>query len=130
MKKLLVLLALGTLSPAVAHTEVTSVTLVASPASQRSVLLRFSEPVELRLSTFRVMAIPAGKTPADAAKMALALRADAPELVNVPLTARNVAARLTLPLRSGLKSGAYVIAWKTLSDDGHPVTGQRVFRVQ
>ncbi|BDP41418.1 copper resistance protein [Deinococcus aetherius] len=132
MNRLLPLALLGTLGLALAHTEVTSVTPgpQAAVAAPRSVLLRFSEPIELRFSTFRVMTLPTGKTPEAAAKLALALGADAPELANTPFTARSLAAQLALPLKPGLKSGTYVVAWKILSDDGHPVTGQSVFRVR
>lgn len=132
MNKLLPLTLLSTLSLALAHTEVTSITPDAKTAvaAPKNVLLQFSEPIELRFSTFRVMAVPTGKTPADAARMALTLKADAPGLANAPFTASNTAARLSLPLKAGLKSGTYVVAWKILSDDGHPVTGQSVFRVK
>ena len=132
MNKLLPLVLLGALSLAQAHTEVTSITpnAKAAVAAPKAVLLTFSEPIELRFSTFRVMAVPKGKTPEDAAKLALTLKADAPELANAPFSARNMAARLSLPLRAGLKSGTYVIAWKILSDDGHPVSGQSVFHVK
>jgi len=132
MNKLLPLLLLGTLSLAQAHTQVTSITPNAKVAvtAPKAVLLKFSEPIELRFSTFRVMAVPTGQTLDDAAKMALTLKVDAPELANVPFTATNMAARLSLALKSGLKSGTYVIAWKILSDDGHPVSGQSTFHVK
>lgn len=73
MKKLLPLFILGTSGLALAHTEVTSVTLTpaASQTAPRTLLLKFSEPIELRFSTFRVVPLPGGKLPADAAKTAL-----------------------------------------------------------
>ncbi|SMB81450.1 copper resistance CopC family protein [Deinococcus hopiensis] len=132
MRKLFSLVLFSTLSLSSAHTAVTSITPgpktpVTAP---RNVLISFSEPIELRFSTFRVMAVPAGKTLEDAAHVALALKADASELVNTALKAQGMAARLTLPLKPGLKAGTYVIAWKMLSEDGHPVTGQSVFHVK
>ncbi|AWN24291.1 copper resistance protein CopC [Deinococcus irradiatisoli] len=132
MNKLLFLVLLGTLSLAQAHTQVTSITPDAKTAvaAPKAVLLTFSEPIALRFSTFRVMAVPTGKTLEDSAKLALSLKADAPELATRPFTAGNMAARLRLPLKPGLKSGTYVIAWKILSDDGHPVSGQSVFTVK
>jgi len=132
MNKLLPLALLGTLSLAQAHTQVISITPDAKTAvtAPKAVLFKFSEPIELRFSTFRVMLLPTGKTPAAAAKMALALKADAPELANKPFTAQKMVALLILPLRSGLKSGTYVIAWKILSDDSHPVIGQSVFHIK
>ena len=39
-------------------------------------------------------------------------------------------AQLRIPLRPGLKDGTYVVAWKLLSEDGHPVTGHSVFTVK
>lgn len=128
------LILLATLSPsALAHTEVTSVTpasrsVVAAP---RTVTLMFSEPVELRFSTFRVMAVPAGKTPSVAAALALDAKADPARLASLPLTGgASLAARVSLPLKPGLKAGPYVIAWKILSEDGHPVTGYSTFRLK
>ncbi len=131
MRTFFLLLALG-LGPASAHTAVTSIT-PAADATVRApteVLVQFSEPVELRFSTFRVMALPAGLTPEAGARAALKLKADADALASRPLTATALAARLSLPLKPGLKAGRYVVAWKILSEDGHPVLGHSVFRVK
>ncbi|MFC5847264.1 copper resistance CopC family protein [Deinococcus petrolearius] len=132
MNKFLALIAALGLSVALAHTAVTSVTpaLNASVPAPSSVQLRFSEPVELRFSTFRVMAVPAGLTPQAAATAALAEQADSARLASLPPERAVLAARLTLPLKAGLKAGAYVVAWKLLSEDGHPVTGLSTFRVR
>lgn len=131
MKKLLSLFVLGTLGLAHAHAGIASVTLTPpSAATPGAVILKFNEPIELRFSTFRVVALPVGQLPADVAKAALALKAGAPELANAPLTAKNTVARLTLPLKPGLKPGRYLLAWKLLSEDGHPVTGQNVLRIK
>lgn len=131
MHKLLALIAALGLSGALAHTAVTSITPApnASVPAPRSVQLRFSEPIELRFSTFRVMAVPAGMTPQAAATAALAEKADSASVVSLPLERVALAAQLTLPLRAGLKAGVYVVAWKILSEDGHPVTGLSTFRV-
>lgn len=113
-------------SAAQAHTEPTTIT----PAKDATaVTLTFSEPINLRFSTFQVLRVPTGKTPADAAKLALRLKADAPELANLNATGGMVA-RLTLPLKARLPAGPYVIAWRLLSDDGHPVTGHSSFALK
>ncbi len=132
MKNILPLLAALTLSAASAHTAVSGVTpaLNATVTAPKSVTLVFSEPVELRFSTFRVMAVPAGVTVAEAARRALAEKADSAALANVPVKLSGAAARLALTLKPNLKSGQYVIAWKLLSEDGHPVSGQSTFRIK
>ncbi|BBN96878.1 hypothetical protein DEIGR_330096 [Deinococcus grandis] len=132
MKKILMLLTALTLSTATAHTAVSSITpsLNAVVAAPRAVQLKFSEPIKLRFSTFRVMAIPAGQSVEAAAKLALAEKADSGRLVSLPLSATITAAQLSIALKANLKSGQYVIAWKILSEDGHPVTGQSTFRIK
>ncbi|OLV18510.1 copper resistance CopC family protein [Deinococcus marmoris] len=126
---LLLALILGTAS---AHTAVTSMipTADSTVSAPKEIVLKFSEPIELRFCTFRVMVLGADMKPEDGAKAALALKADAPELANTPLVARNLAAQLRIPLKPDLKAGKYVVAWKILSEDGHPVTGQNVFTVK
>lgn len=130
-KRIALLLVLG-LSSALAHTAVTAVTpaMNATVAPPRRVQLRFSEPIELRFSTFRVMAVPAGMAPQAAAAAALAEKADSAKVVSLPLERAALAAQLGLPLKPGLKAGTYVVAWKILSEDGHPVTGFSTFKVQ
>lgn len=132
MKKMLTLLLALTLSTATAHTAVTSLTPAANATvtAPKTVALTFSEPIELRFCTFRVMAIPAGKTAQDTATLALAEKADSAKLASLPFKAGDMAARLTLPLRPGLKPGGYVVAWKILSEDGHPVSGLSTFQVK
>ncbi|KQR23009.1 copper resistance protein CopC [Deinococcus sp. Leaf326] len=131
MKKIFALITALSLSGALAHTAVTSVTpaLNASVSAPKSVQLKFSEPVELRFSTFRVMAMPAGMTGQAAATAALAEKADSAKVVSLPLERVSLAAQLTLPLKANLKAGSYVVAWKILSEDGHPVTGFSTFKV-
>ncbi|WP_019008799.1 copper resistance CopC family protein [Deinococcus aquatilis] len=132
MKSLIALLLAAALSTASAHTDVT----VVSPTSTlpvtapKTVQLRFAEPVNLRFATFRVLPMPSGKTPAEAAKLALALKPDSSQLVNLAPVASGMAATLSLPLKPNLKAGSYLIAWAVLSDDGHPVGGHSLFRVR
>ncbi|ANE43605.1 copper resistance CopC family protein [Deinococcus puniceus] len=125
----LLLAALGTAS---AHTEVTVVspTPTLPVSAPKAVLLQFSEPVNLRFASFRVLPMPSAKTPAEVAKMALALKPDSPQLVNTGGLLSGMAAKLSLPLKPNLKAGPYLIAWAVLSEDGHPVTGQSLFRVR
>ncbi|PNY79870.1 copper resistance CopC family protein [Deinococcus koreensis] len=132
MKHLIVLLLLGALSGALAHTEVTVLAPLAGAAvaAPAAVSLRFSEPVNLRFSMFRVMKLPAGQTPEAAAKAALALKAGAPQLLTLGTVPRGMAAQLRLPVKPRLAPGAYLIAWSVLSDDGHPVVGHQVFQVR
>lgn len=132
MKRLLMLALLVLPGAALAHTAVTSVVpargaVVPAPAA---VTLNFSEPVELRFSTVRVMAVAAGQTPEAAAKLALAARPETSTLVSRPPTTAGLAARLSVPLKTGLKPGLYVIAWRLLSEDGHTVSGLSTFRVR
>jgi methionine-rich copper-binding protein CopC len=126
---LLLALALGTAS---AHTTVLSITPTANSrvAAPKEVVVKFSEPIELRFSTFRVLELDVGVRPEDGARAALALKPDAPELASQPVTARTLAALLRIPLKPNLKAGAYVVAWKILSEDGHPVTGHSIFTVK
>jgi copper resistance protein C len=130
--RLTALLAALSLSLAGAHTAVTSVTpaLNATVSAPASVTLTFNEAVETRFSTFRVMAVPTGRTAQAAATLALAEKPGSARLVNRAATLPALAARVTLPLRADLKPGAYVIAWKILSEDGHPVSGHSSFRVR
>lgn len=132
MHRFIPLLAALSLSLAGAHTAVTGVTpaLNATVTAPASVTLTFNEAVETRFSTFRVMAVPAGKTAQAAAALALAEKPGSARLVNRAATFPALAARVTVPLRADLNPGAYVIAWKILSEDGHPVAGHSTFRVR
>ncbi len=132
MNKFLALLTALSLSTTLAHTAVSSITpaLNATVTAPKAVQLKFSEPIEVRFSTFRVMAVPAGQSVDAAAKVALAEKADSPKLVNLPLTASALAAQVSVPLKATLKAGRYVVVWRLLSEDGHPVTGHSTFRVK
>lgn len=121
-----------TLGSALAHTGVTGITPPANatvPAPQ-AVTLTFSEPIDLHFSTFKVLALPAGADAAQTASAALARRGDAATRADTAPPLSGTAARVRLPLRPGLKPGAYLIAWRLLSEDGHPVSGHSVFWVR
>lgn len=128
----LTLLAALALSTALAHTEVMAIVPAehASVPAPKTVQLTLSEPVNLRFCTFRVMGIPAGKTAAQAALLALSARRGAAQLVNLDANSSGLAAKVSLSLKTPLKAGPYVVAWKLLSDDGHPVTGFSAFTVK
>ncbi len=132
MNHFLALLSVTTLGTALAHSGVTVVSPIPTLAvtAPKAVLLRFGDPLNLRFTSFRVMAMPLGKTPAEAVKLALALKADAPQLVNTGAVPTGMAAQLSLTLKPNLKAGPYLIAWSVLSEDGHPVTGHSLFRVR
>lgn len=132
MKSFLALLLAAALSTASAHTEVTVVspTPTLPVTAPKAVQFRFAEPVNLRFAAFRVLPMPTGKTPAEAAKLALALKPDAPQLVNLAPVTSGMVAALSLPLKPNLKTGSYLIVWAVLSDDGHPVGGHSLFRVR
>ncbi|WP_216317670.1 copper resistance CopC family protein [Deinococcus aestuarii] len=132
MRFLLPLFAALTLGSALAHTEVTSVTPAANArvAAPKTVTLTFSEPIHLRFSTLKVVPLPTGADPTQTAAAALTRRDDAPSRADTAPALNGMAARVTLPLRPGLKPGAYLIAWRLLSEDGHPVSGHSVFHVR
>lgn len=107
-----ILLALGTsVGPAHAHAEL----LGASPedgsvlgAAPEVVELRFNEPVQLVEGAARLF--PGDGTP-------------------VVLDARTVDTTVTVSLPAGLGDGAYTLAYRVVSADGHPVGGAITFRV-
>ncbi|THF87252.1 copper resistance protein CopC [Deinococcus sp. KSM4-11] len=132
MKSILSLVTALLLSTALAHTEVTAMTPAenATVHAPKTVALTLSEPVNLRFCTFRVMAIPTGKTAEQASVLALAAKNGAALLVNLPARSTGMAAQVTIPLKATLAPGQYVVAWKLLSDDGHPVSGFSTFSVK
>ncbi|SEJ84976.1 hypothetical protein SAMN04488058_12319 [Deinococcus reticulitermitis] len=117
---------------ALAHADLTRITPAAGStvAAPAAVTLQFSEPLTTRFSTFRVMKVPPGTAPQKAADTALALGADAPALANKAGALPATAAVIKLPLKAALPKGLYVVAWKILSDDSHPVTAFRTFTVR
>ncbi|EYB67672.1 copper resistance protein CopC [Deinococcus phoenicis] len=132
MRFLLSLLAALTLASALAHTEVTGITPAAGArvVAPKTVTLTFGEPVNLRFSTFKVVPLPAGADAAQTAAAALARKDDAKLRADTAPVLTGMAARVTLPLHSGLKPGTYLILWRLLSEDGHPVTGHSTFQVR
>lgn len=128
----LLALALLVSGAALAHADLTRVTPAAGTtvAAPATVTLQFSEPLTTRFSTFRVMKVPAGTSPQKAADKALALEANAAALATRAVTLPATAAIIKLPLKAALPPGLYVVAWKILSDDSHPVTGLRTFTVR
>lgn len=132
MRIFLFVLTALTLGRARAHT---GVTLEHPVPGQRvtapnSVTLTFSEPVDLRFSTFKVVPLPRG---ADAKKTAAAVLARKKDGENRADTAPRLTgrvARLSLPLRPRLKPGAYLVVWRVLPEDGHPAVGHATFVVR
>lgn len=138
LKRLLASLTL-LLGTALAHSEVTAVVPArgATVAAPRQVTLTLSEPVNLRFSTFKVYPLTASgnaaavqQAAATLARTALDARNDAAARADTPQTRTGMAARVVLPLKAGLKPGLYAVLWRLASEDGHPISGQRVFRVK
>lgn len=108
-------------------------------ATPSRVTLNMREPVELRLSTFKVY--PLAATAADLSSFRR-LNGLADGLVGRVLRARDDQARradsglkttgrsakqVAIGLKPGLKAGAYVVMWQVLSIDSHRTTGFYVF---
>lgn len=99
-------------APAWAHTRLVSLspadgaTLSAAPAE---VVLTFDEPPKAELSVVQVTG------PGGASATSGSPRLQGPAIHQ--------------PLLTGLGSGAYAVAWKAVSDDGHPVSGTSRFTV-
>ncbi len=131
MNKLLLLLAM-LLGMASAHTRITRLTPAqgSTVRAPQRVTLEFSEPVNLRFSTFKVYALPPGVSAEALAQSKLNLKTDAAERADTYGGALNMAATLSLPLRPHLKAGRYAVMWRLLSDDGHPISGQATFTVK
>ncbi|GIW24028.1 copper resistance CopC family protein [Meiothermus sp.] len=127
---------------ALAHAEYRSSTPAAGAsvkAAPQTVVINFSEAVEVRLSTFKVYPLGA---PPEAWGSSTRLRRLAQPLVRQVLLLRGDAARrvdagvtttartsktVTLALKPGLRPGAYVVMWKNLGVDGHTETDFFVF---
>lgn len=132
MQKLLPLFAALLLGTAVAHTQITHFTPAAGSTvtAPKMVTLTFSEPINLRFSTFKIYALPAGTDTAALTRTKINLKNDAEARADTYSGSSNMAARLNLPLKANLKPGLYVVMWQILSDDGHPVSGQSSFSVR
>ena len=105
------LLTLGVSSPAFAH----SVLLESTPedgavldTAPETVELRFNEPVQVVEDAFRLF-------PGDGSPVAL--------------TARSVNSTVTVELPADIGDGAYSLAYRIVSADGHPVGGALTFQV-
>jgi copper transport protein len=84
--------------------------LVAAGRTVSVVELRFDEPVEVSLGSIRVVA-------ADGRRVDLG-RVSHPD---------GAAARVAVGLRSGLAQGSYLVLWRVVSADSHPVAGSFTF---
>lgn len=138
MRKLL-LAALLLSATASAHTAVTAVTpaAFATVSAPRAVQLSFSEPIDLHFATVKVYPLkvtgdhPALNRAAETLlKTALGAKDDAAQRADTAPKLSGMGAKLSLPLKPGLKPGNYAVLWRILSDDGHVVTGQSVFSVK
>lgn len=138
MKKRLALALLAALSLplAAAHTAVTDLQPAAGSVvkAPSSVTLRFSESVNLRYSIFKVYPLPAGQSgqraAAELTRRVIALRGDEAARADGYRPRSGHSQGVTVPLKPGLKPGQYVVMWRLMSADGHPVTGQSVFTVR
>ena len=110
-----VLVVLGAAGPASAHAYLessqpgTSAVLTSPP---RQVVLHFDEPVEIDFGSIRVLGPSGG-------------RVDEGGTHHLPGDDSSVA----IALPAGLAKGTYVVAWRVISADSHPVHGAFVFSV-
>jgi copper transport protein len=101
-------------APAIGHAELTGTSprdgqgLARAP---RSVVLIFSEPVDVVPGGFSLTAQGSGR----------------PVRVGLPVRA---GAQVRWPVLGGLPAGGYVVRWRVVSDDGHPVAGAFSFGVK
>ena len=132
MQKTVFLVAALLLGTAAAHTEITAMTPAAGStvSAPKMITITLSEPVDLRFSTFKVYALPAGTDAAKFASAKMKLKNDAPGRADTDQRMKGMAARLNIALKPNLKPGQYEVMWHILSDDGHPVSGQSVFTVK
>ena len=132
MRKFLTLLTALLLGAAAAHTQITHLDPAAGSvvSAPTTVTLTFSEPVNLRFSTFKVYALPAGVDAATFAQSKLKLKNDADARADTYTSSAKLVSRLSLPLKEHLNPGPYVVMWRVLSDDGHPVSGQTSFSIK
>lgn len=135
MKRLLPFLML--LGSASAHTAVTGIQPAAHATVSRpqAAEVRLNEPIPLRFATFKVYPLPAGdklslNRAAKALQSRLNVKGDAAARADLWTGGTGEATRVSVPLRSDLKAGAYALLWRFVSGDGHVVTGQSVFHVR
>lgn len=138
---LLFVVALLAAGPVYAHAHLEQSTPAADSvvaSAPASVLLKFTEPVEVGFSTFKVYPLPAG---ADGES----LKDAAAKLVDEVLGARGdeearadagvaggsgTSAEVEIRMKEGLEPGAYVVMWRVLSVDSHTTRGHFVFQYQ
>ncbi|MDR7521638.1 MAG: copper resistance protein CopC [Armatimonadota bacterium] len=112
-------------------------TVAVAPSEVRLV---FSEPIEVRFSTFKVYRVPADpgwdRRRLNAAAGALVSevlrrRGDEADRADAGLaTAARTTTTVTLRLRPHLAPGAYAVMWRVLSIDTHVTQGFYVFRIR
>lgn len=127
-------------APALAHASLQASRPVegATVTAPRELLLRFSEGVQLRFSTFKVYPLPRGESPAADRRAAAALRErviglhdDGARRADLGTESfRGNPKEVRIALRERLPAGAYALMWRVLSEDGHTVQGQLVFYVR
>ncbi len=140
MRKLIPLLAALLLGGALAHSELEGAAPPenASVSAPSQVKLSFSEPLQVRFSTFKVYPLSAS---GDALKVngaagalktkVLALKNDAARRADAGVTpGGGNTANVTLALKPNLKPGPYVVMWRALSEDTHTSGGYYVFYVK
>ncbi len=139
MRRHLLAALLALSASASAHTAVTGLTpaAFATVSAPKAVQLTFSEPIDLHFATFKVYPFPEtgdqlalNRAAADLTKARISVKNDEAVRADTAPKLSGMAARLGLPLKTGLKSGNYAVIWRILSDDGHVVTGQSVFSVR
>lgn len=100
-------------APAFGHASLTSTTPVDGAeleSSPSEVVLGFSEPVEVPPAGIRVFDATGARVDTGAVE-----RADA--------------TTVSAPLESGLADGSYIVTWRAVSEDGHPIRGAFVYTV-
>lgn len=140
MRRILTLTTAALIGTAAAHAELETSTPTenSTVAAPREVKLTFGEGVELKFSNFKVypLATSGDKLKVNAAAGALktkvmALKTDAAARADLGARGQGATPRVvTLPLKPNLKAGPYVVMWKALSEDSHPVEGYFVFNVK
>jgi copper transport protein len=107
-------LSLGTASPAWAHAALISTTpgdSLVLPTGPQEVTLTFSEPVGLALGNVRVITADGVRVDEGSPR-----RTDGGKVVRASV-------------RSGLGQGSYLVLWRVISADAHPVSGAFTFSV-
>ena len=140
MRKFTAALTALLLGSALAHSELEGAVPAenATVSAPSQVKLSFSEPLQVRFSTFKVYPLSAtgSNLKVNGAAGALktkvfALKNDAAQRADRSVTpGGGNTSTVTLTLKSNLKPGAYVVMWKALSEDTHTSGGYYVFYVK